>query len=140
MPIKHYQPSKQRRRRVDRGILWFVIVFQTNQSDTGSAVSESAGTTREHAGMRADCGMIIYSSRMLCKVDSLLANKLGNKLIISSKDGNGNLVEIIEVENHPWFLAGQFHPEFKSSPMEPHPLFTAFISHSRLCRNGGHTE
>ena len=47
-----------------------------------------------------------------------------------------NLVEIIELEDHPWFLAGQFHPEFKSSPMEPHPLFTAFISSSRLSRNG----
>ena len=61
-------------------------------------------------------------------------------LKFSGLSPNGNLVEIIEVENHPWFLAGQFHPEFKSSPMEPHPLFTAFISHSRLCRNDGHTE
>ena len=61
-------------------------------------------------------------------------------LKFSGLSPNGNLVEIIEVENHPWFLAGQFHPEFKSSPMEPHPLFTAFISHSRLRRNGGHTE
>ena len=61
-------------------------------------------------------------------------------LMFSGLSPNGNLVEIIEVENHPWFLAGQFHPEFKSSPMEPHPLFTAFIFHSRLCRNGGHTE
>ena len=61
-------------------------------------------------------------------------------LKFSGLSPNGNLVEIIEVENHPWFLAGQFHPEFKSSPMEPHPLFTAFIAHSRLCRNDGHTE
>ena len=61
-------------------------------------------------------------------------------LKFSGLSPNGNLVEIIEVENHPWFLAGQFHPEFKSSPMEPHPLFTAFISHSRLRRNGGHTK
>jgi len=42
----------------------------------------------------------------------------------------GNLVEIIELADHPWFLAGQFHPEFKSSPMEPHPLFREFIAHS----------
>ena len=61
-------------------------------------------------------------------------------LKFSGLSPNGNLVEIIEVENHPWYLAGQFHPEFKSSPMEPHPLFTAFISHSRLRRNGGHTK
>ena len=40
---------------------------------------------------------------------------------------DGRLVEIVEIEDHPWFLAGQFHPEFKSSPRSPHPLFTAFI-------------
>ena len=61
-------------------------------------------------------------------------------LKFSGLSPNGNLVEIVELENHPWFLAGQFHPEFKSSPMEPHPLFTAFISYSHLCRNGKHAK
>jgi hypothetical protein len=37
------------------------------------------------------------------------------------------LIEIIELANHPWFLGCQFHPEFKSTPMNPHPLFKAFI-------------
>ncbi len=41
-----------------------------------------------------------------------------------------NLVEIIELEGHPWFLGCQFHPEFKSRPMEPHPLFKAFVGKS----------
>ncbi len=41
-----------------------------------------------------------------------------------------NLVEIIEVSDHPWFLACQFHPEFKSRPMRAHPLFKGFIEHS----------
>jgi CTP synthase len=36
-------------------------------------------------------------------------------------------VEICEIAGHPWFLGCQFHPEFKSKPMEPHPLFKAFI-------------
>jgi CTP synthase len=36
-------------------------------------------------------------------------------------------VEICELENHPWYLGCQFHPEFKSKPLEPHPLFQAFI-------------
>jgi CTP synthase len=49
---------------------------------------------------------------------------------ISGISPDGNLVEIIELEDHPWFLAGQFHPEFKSSPMSPHPLFTKFIASS----------
>ncbi len=47
---------------------------------------------------------------------------------ISGISPSGNLVEIIELEDHPWFLAGQFHPEFKSSPMSPHPLFRDFIA------------
>jgi len=36
-------------------------------------------------------------------------------------------VEIVEAPDHPWFLGCQFHPEFKSKPLEPHPLFAAFI-------------
>jgi CTP synthase len=36
-------------------------------------------------------------------------------------------VEIIEIPDHPWFLGCQFHPEFKSKPLAPHPLFAAFI-------------
>ena len=39
----------------------------------------------------------------------------------------GNLVEMIELENHPWFIGVQFHPEFKSKPTTPHPLFRGFI-------------
>ena len=38
-----------------------------------------------------------------------------------------NLAEIVELKNHPWFLAVQFHPEFKSYPNKPHPLFRDFI-------------
>jgi CTP synthase len=38
-----------------------------------------------------------------------------------------DLVEIVEVPNHPWFVGVQFHPEFKTKPMEPHPLFRDFI-------------
>ena len=52
-------------------------------------------------------------------------------LIFSGLSPDGRLVEIIELEDHPWFLAGQFHPEFKSSPRAPHPLFTAFIKAAR---------
>ncbi len=41
---------------------------------------------------------------------------------------DGTLVEVIEVPDHPWFVAVQFHPEFKSKPDRPHPLFTGFIA------------
>ena len=40
---------------------------------------------------------------------------------------NSPYVEICELAEHPWYLGCQFHPEFKSKPMEPHPLFKAFI-------------
>ena len=51
-------------------------------------------------------------------------------LFISGKNPEHNLVEIIEIKNHPWFLGCQFHPEFKSKPLKPHPLFKAFIGAS----------
>ena len=44
---------------------------------------------------------------------------------------NGMLPEIIELENHPWFIGVQFHPEFKSRPLAPHPLFSSFIKASK---------
>jgi CTP synthase len=48
--------------------------------------------------------------------------------MFSGLSPNGELVEIIEIPRHPWFLACQFHPEFKSKPLDPHPLFVAFIN------------
>jgi CTP synthase len=50
-----------------------------------------------------------------------------NGFKITGQTPDGVYVEICEIENHPWYLGCQFHPEFKSKPMEPHPLFTAFI-------------
>ena len=48
-------------------------------------------------------------------------------LVISGTSPNGELVEIIELRDHPWFLGCQFHPEFKSRPLAPHPLFRDYI-------------
>jgi CTP synthase len=48
-------------------------------------------------------------------------------LNITGETPDGTYVEICEIADHPWFLGCQFHPEFKSKPMEPHPLFKAFI-------------
>ena len=46
---------------------------------------------------------------------------------ISGRSPDGKFVEIAEVPDHPWFVAVQFHPEFKSRPLTPHPLFAAFV-------------
>jgi len=50
-----------------------------------------------------------------------------NGLTISGTSHDGGLVEMIEITDHPWFVAGQFHPELKSRPTRPHPLFASFI-------------
>ena len=60
-----------------------------------------------------------------------------NGLKISGVYQNGKLVEIIELENHPWFVAGQFHPEFKSKPDKPHPLFKAFVAKALQLKPSG---
>jgi CTP synthase len=51
-------------------------------------------------------------------------------LVCSGESPDGTLVEIIELRDHPWFVAGQFHPEFKSRPDRPQPLFRDFIEAS----------
>ena len=48
-------------------------------------------------------------------------------LVLSGTSPDGRLIEIVELADHPWFLGCQFHPEFKSTPFAPHPLFTAFV-------------
>ncbi len=52
-------------------------------------------------------------------------------MIISGRSPDGKLPEIIELIDHPFFIAGQFHPEFQSSPYTSHPLFAAFIKHAK---------
>ena len=48
-------------------------------------------------------------------------------LVVSGQSPDGTLVEMIELSEHPWFVGGQFHPELKSTPRSPHPLFREFI-------------
>jgi len=51
----------------------------------------------------------------------------GHGLVFSGKSPDGKFIEIVELPDHPWFLGCQFHPEFKSKPLDPHPLFVSFI-------------
>ena len=53
-----------------------------------------------------------------------------NGLIISGTSPDNRLVEIVELKDHPWFVAAQFHPEFKSRPTRSHPLFKGLINAS----------
>ena len=54
----------------------------------------------------------------------------GNGFVFSGKSPDGNLMEIIEYIDHPWFVATQYHPEYKSRPFDPHPLFRDFLKAS----------
>jgi CTP synthase len=65
--------------------------------------------------------------------EQVLADK---GLVISGRNPETGLVEIVELKDHPWFLGCQFHPEFKSKPMQVHPLFRDFIRASCEYREG----
>ena len=77
----------------------------------------------------------IYKSRIIkerhrhrYEVNINYKNQFEKKgLIFSGNSPDKNLPEIIELKNHPWFIGVQFHPEFKSRPLSPHPLFSSFI-------------
>ena len=77
----------------------------------------------------------IYKSRIIkerhrhrYEVNINYKNQFEKKgLIFSGNSPDKNLPEIIELKNHPWFIGVQFHPEFKSRPLTPHPLFSSFI-------------
>ncbi len=56
-------------------------------------------------------------------------------MVVSGRSPDGRLPEIVEIPNHPWFIGVQFHPELKSKPFDPHPLFVAFVKASiEKCR------
>jgi CTP synthase len=57
-----------------------------------------------------------------------LGNLKEHGLVISGLSPDGKFVEMVELADHPWFLGCQFHPEYKSKPTEPHPLFVSYIA------------
>ena len=60
----------------------------------------------------------------------------GAGMLLSGQSPDGRLVEIVELKDHPWFVASQFHPEFKSRPERPHPLFDGFVAASIAVADG----
>ncbi|MGA2512394.1 MAG: CTP synthase [Candidatus Limnocylindrales bacterium] len=61
-------------------------------------------------------------------------------MVLSGQSPDGRLVEIIELRDHPWFVASQFHPEFRSRPDRPHPLFDGFIGSAVALSEGRQPE
>ncbi|MBD3316431.1 MAG: hypothetical protein GF344_11645, partial [Chitinivibrionales bacterium] len=60
-------------------------------------------------------------------------------MVLSGLSPDGTLVEVVELKDHPWFVGTQFHPELKSRPIDPHPLFRGFIGAcvKRLSKDDG---
>ncbi|HEY9857268.1 MAG TPA: CTP synthase [Stenomitos sp.] len=82
--------------------------------------------TRAHEYYGAD--RISERHRHRYEVNNALLPRLTEKgLVVSGTSPDGRLVEIVELPQHPWFVACQFHPEFKSRPGKPHPLFLGFV-------------
>ncbi|MEM7004803.1 MAG: CTP synthase [Pseudomonadota bacterium] len=88
----------------------------------GSLVAQVYGTTE-----------ISERHRHRYEVNAAYLDKLAaNGLIFSGMSPDGKLPEIFELEDHPWFIGVQYHPELKSRPFEPHPLFASFIEAAKV--------
>jgi hypothetical protein len=73
-------------------------------------------------------GLVFERHRHRYEVNNRYRRRLEDAgLVCSGTSPDGRLVEIIELPDHPWFVAGQFHPEFRSRPTRPHPLFREFV-------------
>jgi len=84
----------------------------------GSRVAEVYGTTT-----------ISERHRHRYEVNVGYTRQLGEHgLVVSGWSPDGRLPEIMEIPDHPWFIGVQFHPELKSRPLAPHPLFASFIA------------
>jgi CTP synthase len=68
-----------------------------------------------------------------CLYEKELADK---GMRVSGRSPDGKFVEIAELPSHPWFVAVQFHPEFQSKPIKPHPLFASFVEASYRHKSG----
>jgi CTP synthase len=81
---------------------------------------------------------VVERHRHRYEVNNELLGKMESAgLFVSGRSEDGSLVEMIEVKEHPWFVACQFHPEFTSTPRDGHPLFTGFVNAAMSYRDKG---
>ncbi len=118
-----------------------LMASQRDVTDLGGTMRLGAYTARLRAGSKAALAYgtseISERHRHRWEVNNAYRDVLaehGMKLSGTSPDGG--LVEMIELANHPWFVGCQFHPELKSRPTRPHPLFAAFIGAALAHRTG----
>ncbi len=109
-----------------------LMASQRDVQDLGGTMRLGAYTARLRAGSKAaqayGVNEISERHRHRWEVNNAYRDVLAEHgMKLSGQSPDGGLVEMIELPNHPWFLGYQFHPELKSRPTRPHPLFAAFI-------------
>jgi CTP synthase len=105
---------------------------QKGIEDLGGTMRLGAQAVELADGTRArelyDDAVIFERHRHRYEVNNLYRDQLVDAgLVVSGTFEGGRLVEIVELPDHPWFVASQFHPEFKSRPTRPSPLFRGFV-------------
>ncbi|MBU1355598.1 MAG: CTP synthase [Candidatus Edwardsbacteria bacterium] len=91
--------------------------------------------TKAHQAYQAE--QISERHRHRYEVNNTYVSKLEEKgLVFCGRSPDGLLVEMVELKDHPWFIGCQFHPEFKSRPMKPQPLFRDFVKAAKEYRDG----
>ena len=131
--------SSEFQRDLDQAVIC-LMDSQRQVTDMGGTMRLGAYPARLRPGSRAHeaYGVLEISERHRHRyeVNNAYRDLLAEKgMRFSGVSPDGNLVEIIEVPEHPWFLGCQFHPELKSRPMRAHPLFAAFIRAARRQRD-----
>ena len=106
---------------------------QKEVADLGGTMRLGADPIKLHAGTRAremyGEAVVYERHRHRYEVNNLLRKRLQSAgLRVSGTSPDERLVEVIELDEHPFFVASQFHPEFKSRPERPAPLFREFIA------------
>lgn len=110
-----------------------VIELRNANSDLGGTMRLGGQRCQLKPGTLASAcyqaDVIVERHRHRYEVNSSYIEQLENAgLVVSGYSVDGQLVEIIELPNHPWFLGCQFHPEFTSTPRDGHPLFESFVA------------
>jgi CTP synthase len=111
---------------------------QKEVADMGGTMRLGASPTRLVGGTKAHAAYgeeVVYERhRHRYEVNNVFRSRLVDAgLVISGTTPDERLVELIEFPDHPWFVACQFHPEFKSRPTKPHPLFRDFVAAAIAC-------
>ncbi len=118
---------------------------QKDVADMGGTMRLGASPTKLVPGTKAHAAYgeeVIYERhRHRYEVNNIFRSQLTDKgLVISGLTPDGRLVEVVELKDHPWFVACQYHPEFKSRPTKPHPLFRDFIGAAVACACGAASQ